>query len=246
MTSTINRTLTVLLALGAFSTAAPAHQIWIEQPPGEDAVIRFGEFGDNLREVSPGLLDKFGKPSARLVSAQGERAAPGRKTAAGFALPFTAGPGETIVAEDASYPLYIYKQGDQEISNWYFPAARLVSGFAAQAPRLTLDLVPTGKPGEFRLFYQATALAKAKVTLVTPSGWSKEAHSDAQGTVEFEMPWQGVYVAEVSHPVRTPGERIGGNGPEKYDVVNYVTTLTFAKPDGLAPIPAATPAAPGK
>ncbi|HEY1397102.1 hypothetical protein [Roseateles sp.] len=49
----------LLLAAGA----AQAHQIWIEQAAGanERAVVRFGEFGENLREASPGLLDKFGQ-----------------------------------------------------------------------------------------------------------------------------------------------------------------------------------------
>ena len=124
-------------ALLAASGASQAHQIWLEQPAGETAVIRFGEFGDNLRETSPGLLDKFGKPVATLVSAQGEKAADGRKTGTGFALPFKAGQGDSIVAEDAGYPLYTSKKGEQELRNWYHPAARLITGFAAQAPRGT-------------------------------------------------------------------------------------------------------------
>jgi uncharacterized GH25 family protein len=149
-------------ALLAASGASQAHQIWLEQPAGESAGIRFGEFGDNLRETSPGLLDKFGKPVATLGSAQGEKAADGRKTGTGFALPFKAGKGESIVAEDAGYPLYTSKKGDQELRNCYHPAARLITGFAAQAPRLTLDVVPSGKAGEFKVIYKGQPLPKAK------------------------------------------------------------------------------------
>src|SRR3546814_4273506 len=56
-----------------------AHQIWLEQPDGGNATIRFGEFGDNLRETSPGLLDKFVKPQGTLVSTGGEQKADATK-----------------------------------------------------------------------------------------------------------------------------------------------------------------------
>lgn len=239
----------IAIAMSALAAcaAAQAHQIWIEQPEGQKtAVVRFGEFGENLRETSPGLLDKFGKPAATLLSAKGEQAADARKSAAGFDLPFAAAAGESIVAEDASYPLYKWKQGDKETTNWYRPAARLITGFAAQQPRLALDLVPTGKPGEFRLFLKGQPRGKTKVNLVTQSGWAKEATTDDQGLVSFDMPWKGTYVAEASVNERSAGERQGASGVEKYDGVSYVTTLTYVKPDGIAPVPAGPAGTPSK
>lgn len=234
------------IALMGAVTAAQAHQIWIEQPDGQNAVVRFGEFGENLREASPGLLDKFGKPTGTLLSARGEQKADATKSADGFALPFKAAAGDGIVAEDASYPLYTWKQSDKEVRNWFFPAARLITGFAALEPKLALDLVPTGKEGEFKLTFKNQPKAKTKVTLVTQSGWAKEGHTDEQGLVRFEMPWKGTYVAEVSFNDRNAGERAGANGPEKYDAVSYATALTYVKADGIAPIAAAAPATPGK
>ena len=44
-----------------------AHHVWIEQE-GNQATLYFGEFADNLREVSPGRLDRFVKPSVQKVS----------------------------------------------------------------------------------------------------------------------------------------------------------------------------------
>ena len=239
-------TATAVLALMGFATAAPAHQIWLEQPAGQSAVIRFGEFGENLREASPGLLDKFAKPTATLVSAGGEKAADGSKTAGGFTLPFKAGKGDAIVAEEARYPLNTYKQGDKDVTSWYHPAARLITGFAAQEPKLAFDIVPACKPGEFKLFYKGKAMPKAKVALVTQSGWAKEGRTDDQGLVRFDMPWKGTYVAEASYTDRTPGERPGANGAEKYDAVSYVTTLTYVKPDGVTAVPAGPAATPNK
>ncbi|AWJ91971.1 cobalt ABC transporter substrate-binding protein (plasmid) [Azospirillum baldaniorum] len=241
--------LALIAALGFAMPAtmpAQAHQIWIEQPDQGNATIRFGEFGENLREVSPGLLDKFGKPAGTLLSAKGEQKAEAAKTADGFALPFKAANGESIVAEDTLYPLYTWKQGDKETTNWFHPAARLITGFAEQAPKLTLDLVPTGKPGQFKLVFQGQPKAKTKVMLVTQSGWAKEEHSDEQGLVTFDLPWKGTYVAEVSLNERTPGERQGTNGAEKYDGVSYVTTVTYVHPEGLAPVPAGPAATPNK
>jgi uncharacterized GH25 family protein len=237
-----------IAAIALLGAVAPvqAHQIWIEQADGQNAVVRFGEFGENLREVSPGLLDKFAKVTATLISAKGEQKSDAAKAANGFTLPFSAASGEGIIAQDANYPLYTWKQQGKDTTNWFYPAARYITGFAAQQPRLVLDLVPAGEEGQFKLFFKDQPKAKTKVTLVTQSGWSREAHTDEQGLVKFEMPWQGTYVAEVSFNDRTPGERAGTNGAEKYDGVSYATTVTYVNAKGLAPIPPGPPATPGK
>lgn len=39
-------------------TTAHAHQVWLESAGGQ-ARLHFGEFNENLRETSPGSLDKF-------------------------------------------------------------------------------------------------------------------------------------------------------------------------------------------
>lgn len=240
----------IIVAMSLWIAAAPAqaHQIWIEQADGRNAVVRFGEFGENLREASPGLLDKFAGVTATLISAKGEQKSDATKTASGFSLPFAAAAGDGIVAMDANYPLYTWKQQGKDTTNWFYPAARYITGFAAQQPKLVLDLVPTGEEGQFKLLFKDQPKAKTKVTLVTESGWSKEANTDEQGLVKFDMPWKGTYVAEVSFNDRSPGERTGANGTEKYDGVSYATTVTFVTAKGLAPIPAPPPAtpAPGK
>ena len=160
------------IAMLGVVTPVQAHQIWIEQSEGQ-AVVRFGEFGENLREASPGLLDKFTKVTGTLIATKGAQKSDATRTANGFTLPFSAAPGDGIVAEDASYPLYIWKQQGKDVTNWFYPAARFITSFAAQEPRLVLDLVPTGQDGQFKLFFKDQPKAKTKVTLVTESGWSK-------------------------------------------------------------------------
>ena len=227
--------LALLAAALGFTLSAQAHFVWLEQPAdGSAAVLRFGEYAHNLRETSPGLLDRFGKPSAIHLSAQGEKAVEASKTANGFALPVGARAGEAIVTEDAAFPLRTSKQDDKDVTSWFRPGARLITGFAAQSPKLALDLVPTGNAGEFKLYFKGQPLPKTKVEWLTQSGWASTGYTDAQGAVKFDMPWQGQYVAEVRHTDRTPGTR----GSEKYDSVSYVTSVTYVQASGLPALPA--------
>jgi len=235
--SVIGALLCTLFAGGA----ANAHQIWLEQD-GKTASIYFGEFGENLREASPGLLDKFVAPSATLVgaTADADRKLTLNKTAGAFALSGRAAEGQTIVAEEANYPILEHKAGENVVRTLWTPAARLVNGSAAQQPRLTLDIVPTGNAGEFQISYQGKPLAKTKVGAVAQSGWAKEAYSNEHGLVTFAMPWKGTYVLEVHHNDKTGGERAG----KAYNVASYVTTLSLVQPKGIAAVAAPAPAKP--
>lgn len=239
--SRISFLVAALLAAGA----AQAHHVWIEQD-AQGATLFFGEFGDNMREVSPGLLDKFGGPVAQRVSAKGSEPLQVSKTATGFGLSARAAMGESLVAQDPAYPSFEIKQGDKTGRGIYVPAARLVTDLSKQEPRLTLDLVPTGVSGkdgaEFQAFYKGQPLPKAKVAVITPSGWAREHHTDEQGKFKTTLPWSGTYVLEMSHADRTAGERAG----ERYDRASYVTSLTLTQDSGLKALPAAPLAAPSK
>lgn len=239
------KTIAAISSLLLLGTAAQAHQVWLEQD-GKEAKLYFGEFGENLRETSPGLLDKFVKPTGQKLSSKGSEPLALSKTANGFALAGRAARGESLVAEEATYPISERKQGDKVIRSLYQPAARLVTDYAQQQPRLTLDLVPTGqgKDGrvEVQAFYKTQALGKAKVMLVTPSGWAQEHHTDEQGKLTVNLPWQGTYVLELSHTDATAGER----GAEKYDRASYVTSLTLEQATGLPALPAHEASPPNK
>jgi len=234
------------IALAAAAFAAQAHHVWIEQD-AKGATLYFGEFGGNLREASPGLLDKFVKPTAQRLSARGDAALQPARNAGGFALGARAGKGESIVAEEATYPISESKSADKVTRSLYQPAARLVTDFSAQAPKLTLDLVPTGRASkdgvEFQAFYKGQPLPKAKVEVITASGWAQGHSTDEAGKFSVKLPWRGTYVLEMSHRDNAGGERANG---DKYDRASYVTSLTVLQPRGLAALPAASAAAPNK
>jgi uncharacterized GH25 family protein len=228
-------------------TSASAHQVWLEPSAGgKGAKLFFGEFGGNLRETSPGLLDKFVKPTAHHVTAGKAEPLTVAKSGSAFDIAGRIGVGQSLVAEEANYPISERKNGDKTVRSLYHPAARLVVDWAAQAPRLKLDLVPTGRSDksghELKASFNGQPLPKAKVALVTASGWMQELQTADDGTVRVQLPWRGTYVLELSHSDTSPGEREG----QAFDRATYVTSLTVVQRKGLQALPAVPPAPPNK
>ena len=227
-----------LIALSA--TTAQAHQIWLENTDGQ-ARLHFGEFNENLRESSPGALDKFlGAPALDQRSAAGTQRLEGKLGKDAFS--YTTQADAQALFATASYPLIDRSKRSLPTMLWV-PAARWVAnaGQAAEANAKALDLVPTGKPGEFKVVFNGAPLPKVQVEMVAPSGWSRGEKSGDDGTVTFALPWKGQYVAEVKHSDKTAGETQG----KTYGEVSYVTTLSFVQKDGLASPALPEPAAKG-
>ncbi len=230
--------LAAVLASAGLAALAPAHahQVWLENAGGQ-ARLHFGEFNDNLRETSPGGLDKFkGVPALeeQLPAATAQRVE-GQLGKDAFNYTVAGSPHTLFVAP--AYPLIDRSKRNLPAMYWQ-PSARWVASLAQPvAPTAPLDLVPTGKPGELKVIYKGAPLPKAKVQLAAPSGWTREAEAGEDGTVTFVTPWKGQYVAEVKHSDKTPGEAHG----EKYGEASYVTTLTFVQAEGMAspPLPPA-------
>lgn len=243
--------LVVTLLLTAAS--AQAHQVWLEQD-ASGATLYFGEFADNLREASPGLLDKFVSPSAERLGQQGRQALSLTKTASGFALSATAARGESLVAQETRFPIAERQDAGKLVRSAYLPAARLLTSFDKQAPLLTLDLVPTGQHSqdgvELQVFYKGQALPKARVEVSTPLGWGNEYRANEQGRFTANLPWKGRYVLEVKHTDDSGGERAAisssAPGPEKFDRTSYVTSLTVMQTEGWAALPSAPAAKPNE
>lgn len=226
--------LVVILVTALVTGTASAHHVWLEQA-GSTMQLCFGEFGDNLRETSPGLLDRM-QPQARAVSSSGESPLTLAKAASAFIVSGNFAPTDSLVAEDPQYPISVRTRDGNTTRSMWWPAARFVTDRSERAPVLTLDVVPAGS-NAFRVFFNGKPLAKAKVDVVAAFGWSRELHTDAEGRFKVALPWRGVYAFEVHHADRTPGKR----GEEAYDTASYVTTLTLVQAEGLdmPPLPPA-------
>lgn len=228
----IRTMIAVLFAVTA--NQASAHHLWLESHGGT-IQLYFGEFGENLREVSPGLLDKL-EPQAKVLSPTGERALTVARSAKAFTVSGTNAESGSVVAEDPRYAIHVGTRDGVTRRSIYWPAARFVTERTALQPTLTLDLVPAGAD-KFRVFYRGKPLAKAKVEVTAAFGWGKEARTDEDGTISVTLPWRGLYALEVHHSDTSGGKR----GEEAYDTANYVTTLTLVQPEGMAmpPVPPA-------
>lgn len=236
----MKKLLLVTTVLTAFiAPVAQAHHVWLEQD-GKTVKLQFGEFGENQRETTPGLLDKFVAPKATLVGAKGERDLTLEKTAKGYVVGGAVSAGDAIVVEDNAYPGWETTKDGKTSQHIWVPAARLATTFAAQQPKLALDIVPTGKAGEFKLFYKGQPLPKTKVNAIIPNGWTKEAVSDDNGTVTFDLPWKGMYVLEAHHTDKAGGERAGA----AYASASHTTSLTVMQPKGVATMAAGPAMAP--
>jgi len=219
-----------------------AHQIWIEVN-AKATKVYFGEFADNQHEVSPGYLDKLASPTAMLVSAQGSQPVELTRAVDGLVLASRPNKGQSIVVVDSVYPMIEGKDGEKATRTAWTPAARYVADLGARSPELTLDIVPTGQPGEFQVHFRGAPLAKAETTLVAQSGWSRKGWTSENGKVTFSLPWKGTYALLVRHRDTTPGTRAGATGNESYDIASFATTLTFTTRSGL-PSPPFPPVAP--
>ena len=219
-----------LLSFGLAGSAA-AHSIWVERD-GDGARIYFGEFDENLREASPGLLDRL-KPEAKVAGS--DKALTVDKQAGFFAVAGAVGKDDSIVAENVAIT---ERRGDKPTKVLSRLGARYVADFKELPAVNTLDIVPAGKPGLFKVFYQGKPLAKAKAELIAESGWKREFKTDEQGAFEATLPWRAGYVIEVQHTDATPGKQ----GEEAYNSVRCASTLFVRVADGLQgpPQPAVT------
>jgi hypothetical protein len=228
---TMRTFLVAALAALSFAGSASAHHLWLEAD-GPVARLYFGEFDGNLREASPGLLDRFKPlPEAKAIGAASQALSVEKQPNA-FVLNGAVGHSDSIVAEQAR--VSERKQADKVIRTLGHLAARWVPDFAERAPVLALDVVPTGKPGTFKVVYDGKPLAKAKLELIAESGWKKELQSDEQGTFTAALPWRGIYVIEIEHV----DAKAGGEGAGAYDRKRFVTSLSFKVARGLEGPPA--------
>ncbi len=183
---------TLGLVVCATATQLLAHSVWIE--PGEDKqpVIRFAEPSGNL-ERSPGHLDSLTVPMAfqtAPASTNVPTALNVSKQKDHYAI--TGVSGTNIIGVETSFTVRAGRKPS-------FYARWQPAGAGEGKPLLTLDLVPTGKPGEARLYLRGEPRGGVKVTLMTPTGDEKEFTTDAEGYVRVPATESGLYLLTVAH-----------------------------------------------
>ncbi len=121
-------------------SSAFAHHLWLEQT-GQGVRLYFGEFGENLREASPGALDNCNRrPRLRQQQASDRLRSRRRR----MALPCRARSTDRTASSPKMlrYPVFVRTKDGVTTRSIYLPAARIVPDRAARTPLLALDIVP--------------------------------------------------------------------------------------------------------
>lgn len=194
---------------------ARAHAVWIELLNGK-IIARFAEPSGNY-EKSPGFLDSLSGPSAFTVITNAAVMIESPKSTNHFQLVDAA---TTNVAGVES--IFTVRAGRKP----HFYARWQPTGAGAGTPMLTFDLVPTGKPGEVRVYFRGQPVGGLKATLRTPDDTEKEIPVDAEGYVRFESKLSGLHLLTIAHH----REAIAGSHLGKaYHQTSHNTALSWVQ-----------------
>jgi len=210
------------ILLLALSENAQAHFVWLERDGEGPARAYFGEWIDDIREKTGGLLDRFKAPRAFLGTSNDPLPVKRNENN----LEFNAkGRGDVRLVDSSVPPREDKEKGGATKTTYYAKAGR-----AETAAKLDLELVPaTANGNTFVLVFFGAPLPKAEITIIGPPKWEKPLVTDEQGRVTVRTPWVGRYVLEVTHF----DEKAGGSGDEKFNRTRHISSLSFVAQQGI-------------
>lgn len=207
-----------------FSWPASAHYLWIDAAPdGLSARIFFGEYQEDVREISGGRLDEMVRHETFVIPVTGDKQ-----------------PVETTIAKDhfvistsSRVRGFLTQKLDSEVKDWrksgigivkpMFYARAWIPGTELPKPELKLDITPADPSGKsIRVSFNGQSLNHAKVNVHAPNLWSRELETDNEGLLTIPTPWPGSYVIEVIHLEKVPGSY----QDVSYEDVRHRATLT--------------------
>jgi len=201
---------------------AHAHYVWLERDGDGPVRAYYGEWIDDIREKTGGLLDRFKAPRVFLGASneplQVKRNENDLEVAA-------KGPSDVRFVENGIPPRDDKEKGGKTRTIYYAKHGRLESD-----AKLDLELVPTVANGNtLVLLFFGSPLPKVELTIIGPSKWEKPLVTDEQGRVTLPTPWTGRYVLEVTYFE----EKTGGTGDDKFDRTRHISSLSFVQRTGL-------------
>lgn len=185
-------------------------------------VIRFGELDGNM-EKSPGHLDELSVPLVFTVITNSPIAAEALKKTNHFALLRVSRPNVTCA--ETSYAVMATPGNPGRKPNFY--ARWHPPGAGAGTPALTLDLVPTDKSGEVRVYFRGKPLGGVKAVLRTPDEREKELTADSEGFLRFTTNQSGQHHLSIARHRETLG---GFHGGRAYDLMSHNAALSWVQP----------------
>lgn len=198
---------------GMLSLNAAAHMLWLEGD-ATAGKLYFGEYGNNLRETSPGKLDNIVTPMITIVDTAGtEKSVTASRGGNYYAIPG----GPTVLVQALKQPIRTPQDKLAPVQRSFL--------YARQGKEGSLPLDIQQKANKLRLSFMGKPLAKAEIVLIAPNGWEKPLHTDENGETNFPLLEPGLYIAEAKHKENHPGEFEG----KAYSIENHTVTLSFSK-----------------
>lgn len=210
------------ILLLVLSENAQAHFVWLERDGEGPARAYFGEWIDDIREKTGGLLDRFKAPRAFLGTSS--ELLPVKRNDNNLEID-AKGRGDVRFVDSSVPPREDKEKGGTTKTIYYAKAGRTET-----AAMLDLELVPTAaNSNTFVLVFLGAPLPKAELTIIGPPKWEKPLVTNEQGRVTLPTPWVGRYVLEVTHF----DEKTGGSGDEKFNRTRHISSLSFVQQGGI-------------
>jgi len=208
------------LATLSLSITTQAHDVWIENTETGRLVLRFGEPGEDV-EMSPGHLDSLTPVNAWAITPTNTVAAlEVRKESEGVLL--VGAKSDQSVQAETGFPVMASagKPGRKPL----FYARWQPAGSGEGKPALTLDIVPTGRPGEMRVYFKGQPVPEAKLTAHLPGGETEKLTANADGVATLKADKPGLYLVTVNHHRET---QPGFHGGSAYELVSHNAALAW-------------------
>jgi uncharacterized GH25 family protein len=214
--------LTILLLPLLLISSAHAHYVWLERDGDGPARAYFGEWVDDIREKSGGLLDRIKAP--RVFTGANNEPLPVKRNENNLEITVK-GRGDLRLMENSMAPREDKEKGGTTKTIYYARAGRTEA-----AGKLDLEIVPVkSNNNTFIVLFAGSPLPKAEITVSGPPRWQKRLTTDDQGRFTAPTPWAGPYVLEVVHF----DEKAGGSSNERFDRTRHISSLTFVQQDGI-------------
>jgi hypothetical protein len=212
----------VMLTALLLISPARAHYVWIERDGDGPARAYFGEWIDNIREKTGGLLDRIKAP--RVFLGPSSDPLPVKRNENNLEIAAQKR-GDVRLVDNSMAPREDKEKGGITKTIYYAKAGR-----AEAAGKLDFEIVPVkANDNTFIVLFAGSPLPKAEVTVAGPPKWEKRLTTDDQGRITVPTPWAGRYVLEVVHF----DETLGGSGSEKFNRARHISSLSFVHQEGI-------------
>ncbi len=197
----MNRFIAPLFAAAALCllpAVAQAHSVWIEDLPDGQLCVRFAEWGEDF-ETSPGHLDSFNLATGSALDAEGQAVLfDVAKKEDHFLLGgATASQAKPVFAQLHFTVRKLHE--DKPARAPIFYCRWQPEGAGAGTPALTMDIVPTGNPGEARVYFRGKPLGGVELGLYAPAKDKQTLTADAEGYVRVtDLSKPGPYLLAVA------------------------------------------------